>query len=226
MYQDKYGRYHDKPTDGVEPSSNNGWIYTAYAKQIGLDVDMDKLRECYEQCLVDSSSYKINRSPNKLTPPLSKDEVVGLISLGLIDYDKLEKQNFTYCNLPNFKGKKLIQINWFKAIYQLIKLANEHRNTIWEEEGYEEAMQVAFRLKPDNIYYLKKMYGKKTNLFEDIFFKVSSFITRSGDNNSTKNIDSLQRHDLGLDYDKGAMLTTYIAYFGTEHPFVKFLLKD
>ena len=50
-YTDKYGRYHDKPTDGVNPSSNNGWIYTAYAKYLAPRiVDKHEILKCYIDC--------------------------------------------------------------------------------------------------------------------------------------------------------------------------------
>ena len=34
QYQDQWTRWHHKKTEGVNPSSHNGWIYTAYAKYL------------------------------------------------------------------------------------------------------------------------------------------------------------------------------------------------
>lgn len=227
QYTDKYGRYHDKPTDGVKPSSNNGWIYTAYAKQLDLPIDMVKLQECYKGCLVKNSMfYKIDRTPDKPTPPISRDEIIGLASLGLLNYQKLADQHHVFCNLPDMKPKKLSEINWFKALHQLWKLRNKNRNEVWQQEGYKEAQQIAFRLRPDDTYYIKRLYSTKPTLFEKVFFHVSSFFTRRGDSNSTKNIDMLQRHDLGKKIDSEKMLSSYIPYFGADHAFVKRLMND
>ena len=80
-YIDKYGRYHHKPTDGINPSSGNGWIYTAYAVKLGLPVNKYKLNECFKLC---SQNGILIRNPNMETSPISRDEILGLAKLGLL----------------------------------------------------------------------------------------------------------------------------------------------
>ena len=85
MYQDKWTRYHHKPVKDGEPASNNGWIYTSVARKLGFKFDRDKLQECYNLCETETVPIKVKRSPDQRFPPLSKDEVIGLISLGLLE---------------------------------------------------------------------------------------------------------------------------------------------
>ena len=87
-YWDSYGRLHHKPCINGVPSSNNGWMYTAYAdKLLTIDLDRNGLIECFNKCIIkdarDNRSFVI-RSPGKDLPPMSRDEILGMAALGLL----------------------------------------------------------------------------------------------------------------------------------------------
>lgn len=86
-YFDKWKRVHDKPCIGEEPKSNNGWIYTAYLKKIGYQVDLMSLSTCFRQCKQinpETGELYLVRSPYKDYPPMSRDEILGMVYLGFL----------------------------------------------------------------------------------------------------------------------------------------------
>ena len=94
-YQDQWTRFHHKTTDGVNPSSGNGFLYTAYAEKAGLKTDSVKLNQCWELCqrydFVKGVQYFV-RNPQGTTSPASRDEVIGAVALELLKPEHLEKQ--------------------------------------------------------------------------------------------------------------------------------------
>lgn len=219
-YQDGWGRFHDKPCYGNEPSSNNGWIYSAYAKQLGLELNHSDLHNCFDLCW-DSKPFNINRSPGKKLPPMSRDEILGMIALEMFPIVWLERNHWQFCNLPGFKAKSLWDINWFKAVKALWKIRNAHRNALWTEP---DLYQLGFRLMPQDTWYALKKNDCKVGLIHSLYFYISSISTVFGkDNASGKLILWLKLKDLKME---GSMLYKYLewedafyAYFGPNHPF-------
>lgn len=231
-YQDKWTRFHDKPSEDGKPSSNNGWIYTAYSKYLEIDTfSWSKIRECYELCTHNDIRVRINRNPNQPFPPFSKDEVFGAVSLGLLNYSDLYWQHNTFCNLYSFKPKPLSKINWFKAIKQFWELRNKHRNAVWQEPGYEEAMQLAFRLAPNDLYYVKRMSKVAPGLLDAVMWHLNALQTtlKQGKTDtqslSSLNILWLQLKDMKMEdswyYKSIDQKKNFMLYFGKDHPFNK-----
>jgi len=105
-YWDSYGRLHHKLCINGVPSSNNGWVYTAYAdKLLTIDLDRNGLIECFNKCIIkdarDNRSFLI-RSPGKDLPPMSRDEILGMAALGLLKPTHLNGWNFSPYPLPRF----------------------------------------------------------------------------------------------------------------------------
>jgi len=236
--QDNKGLWHDNE----RMSSNNVFIYGAYAKALGLDVS--KYPEYFKKCVVkmDRNEITINRHPNQETPPFSHDEAMGAFYLfmdsndpELINYDVLKGNHFVYRG----KGKpfdfKVLQ-NVFKGLMELIVYLNfnlfmskgkklKARNVFWERK-IEKLYQVAFRHNPAQIYAIKKSAGKKYHREEKELFNFYRDCTMKNKSSargklSEKNMLWLMLLMVG-DKKRAKQMRPWInfeRYFGKNHPF-------
>lgn len=162
-YIDKYGLYSWKPIlEGGEPSENDGWILTAYAKKRGDTLQWDKLNDCFKTLKKSSEGYPVERLPNKETPYLSRDVVLGLSYLGLWNYG----MTFSPFPLPKF--------NLFKLIHQLWKLKGKHRNHFWQNEGFEQVYHTAFMVPFQDRAFVLRCQNKKVPMIYRVIEWVDS----------------------------------------------------
>jgi hypothetical protein len=226
-HQDQWTRWHDKPTDGVNPSSNNGWIYSAYAKYLkGDSIDRSRLLRCYLDCVQSLNPVMVNRSPYQTTPPFSKDEVIGCVSFGLLTDHELENSHYNFCNLDmNFERKLSIK-SLFKAAKTLWNIRKEHRNYVWQNKMVE-AYPLAFKLPPEDIYYVKKRYNKKPGILLTAAFYINSLLTIKKGDKSSRMMLWLKVKDLEMEntFIGKMVMKRYKKwvrdYFHKDHPFVK-----
>jgi len=219
----KYELYHDKPCkedySPFEPSSNNGWIYTAYAQALGhLTASTRHYQKLYDACLeFTSNSFYIDRLPNKTEPPISRDEAIGMHYLRTPIFIKLHQQDFYLCysGIAN-------SVSWIDSIKALWKIRNEHRNFVWQNEVFD-AYKLAFKLMPHDVYYFKKSFGFSTNITESILFNLYAFSTIVQNNISARNVLWLQLKDLNSKFWIKFINQpkNFKKYFGDNHPFVK-----
>jgi hypothetical protein len=168
-YIDNYGRYHDKPvTDSNPTPSNNGWIYTAYADKLGLPVDKQKLTQCFSQCKRTDKKGRtyLIRSPLKESPPISRDEILGMAELGLLQPKHLNGWNFSPYPLPVFSLLLLIK--------QLWEIKDKHRNYFWQN-GLSMVYHLAFSVPLSDRHFILSKWGK-FNLFYFLVAKVDSLL--------------------------------------------------
>lgn len=149
-YQDLYSRYHDKPTVESRPSSNNGWVYSAYAVKLGLPIDQEKLEDCFYSCL--RKGKFVFRTPNKPRPFLSRDEILGAAYLGLLKPEHLN--NWDYSPFPPVK---------FSAtrLFDQLALLYDHRtdrNYFWQN-NLEQIYRFAFSVPVVDRHFLLKTWG-------------------------------------------------------------------
>lgn len=228
-YQDSYTMFHDKPTKNGNRSSNNSYIYTAYSRHVVPNMsEISKIHSCYFDCLVSLDKFQINRNPNDPTPPFSRDEVIGLLSIfkkspfGDLLYKSLKKNYWNFCNLPEYEKKPLNLNRILTAADALYDIKDEHRNTVWKE-GIIEAYPLAFRLPPSDIYYLKRLYGYKPSMLERLAFYAETLQSVYKGDKSGRMITWLKIKDLGLeDTFLGAKVIarekqSFEEYFGKEH---------
>jgi hypothetical protein len=196
-YWDVYGRLHHKPcVDGV-PSSNNGWIYTAYAdKLMTIDLNKNSLTECFSECIVkddrDNRSFLI-RSPGKDLPPISRDEILGMAALGLLKPIHLNGWNFSPYLLPKFNMLKLVTQLWeLRPVYEHTLIENvkqenglysqtygdrwvfKHRNYFWENY-LDQLFRFAFSVPLSDRHFILQRWGK-FNLIYWAIAKIDSVI--------------------------------------------------
>lgn len=183
-YQDQWGRFHDKPVTVPDPiPSNNGWIYTAYAAKVGVPVDKETLQQCYNECLIydidgEYGNFSAHRSPGKTTPPLSRDEVLGICYLFNNFRIDLQNWNFSPFPLPRFSLLKFITQLWqlrpniiplsrvfdknsssitFVVFKHAIVLP--HRNAFWQK-NLNHLYRFAFSVPVQDRYFILKKWGK------------------------------------------------------------------
>lgn len=162
-YLDQYSRYHTKPVTAENPvPTNNGWIYTAYAVKAGLPVDMYKLNYCVELC--SQGDGVMWRSPGKYDPPISRDEILGLVSLGLVNV--IPGWNFSPYRIPKFSLIKTIKQFWIQK--------DQHRNYFWQN-NLDQIYRFAFSVPLADRHFILSKQGK-FNIFYWAIAKVDSMI--------------------------------------------------
>jgi hypothetical protein len=189
-YVDKYGRYHDKPCTNGAPSSNNGWIYSAYAEKIGLELNLDNpyMYRCWHQR---------TRHIDDFEPPMSRDEMLGFAYLGNID---LGAWNFSPWALPKF--------NFIEFCKQLWECRNQDRNYFWKNK-LTQVYHVAFITPLQDRAYYYRTFGVRP----PYFYTIIEFIDKKLKPKS--NSGALIRW---LKYDIDPGLKVFEEYFGKEHP--------
>jgi hypothetical protein len=164
-YVDQYGRYHHKPVTVSEPiPSNNGWIYTAYAKKAGLEVDQYKLKYCVE--LSEQGDGVFWRTPGKPLPPMSRDEILGLAYLG---FDILKTWNFSPYPVPKF--------SLVKTVKQFLEQRGKHRNYFWQN-NLDQIYRFAFSVPLVDRHFILQQRNK-FNIIYWAIAKVDSMIGSS-----------------------------------------------
>lgn len=156
-YTDMWGRLHHKPTDGISPSSGNGWIYTAYYHKAGGKLDFTILYECFKDCVKQHKNGQLftTRSPDKLTPPQSRDEILGLAHLGFLKPSHLNGWNFSPFPLPRFSIIKLVK--------QLWECKGKHRNYFWQNQ-LSQVYHVAFSVPLQDRAFMLECWGETKSL--------------------------------------------------------------
>lgn len=232
-YKCKYGLYHDKPVKNNEPSSNNGWIYTAYANELGImpiNVDqLTRLKRTFQACdEKPGNGILINRLPGKIKPPLSRDEVIGLYSLGMLEYSTLKRNHFVFYGKGEPMNKKTFKkiLKGLAQLYVITMLKGKsHRNDFWKYK-IKNMYQLAFRLTPADSYWLKKCEGIKPHEEERLIWNLYKKCTLENGSHGEINILWLQAKMMG---DKKLAKKckpekNIKAYFGPDHIFSKLSL--
>lgn len=225
-YQDEYSLWHDRPCVDGKPRSNNGWIYTAYSKYLAPGTfDNIKVAARFAKCLVHANPLVINRLPYKVEPPMSKDEIIGLRSLGYLSDSRLSESHYNFCNIDANFERKLSLKSIYRAVKALYAIRKEHRNYVWQNKVVE-AYPLAFRLPPEDIYYSRKLAGKQAGIFNTIAFYLNTAVTMYNGNKSARMMLFLKLRDLKHPLLRFIPLKKYVlAYFGPQHSFYLNVMK-
>lgn len=131
-YIDYFGQFHNQPvTESNLIPSNDGFIHTAYAKKAGFPMYSYGLNFLYDNCLKSGKLFR--RLPDKDTPPISRDVILGTSYLGLLKQDHLQGWSFSPKELPKFSLFKLFKQLWeLKPDLLNGKLTFKHRNYFWK----------------------------------------------------------------------------------------------
>jgi len=198
-YIDKQGRIHDKEVVDGKYSSNNGFFYSAVAKKLGgfIPLDYRYANEC---------AKKKVRHLDKFEPPISRDEILGLVYLDVMKSKELPTWNFSPYHLPKF--------NLIQLLKQLWESKDQHRN-YFAKNNLSQMYHVAFSVPLQDRHFINKRF-KKLNPLYWIIAKVDSWLkpkTNSG---------HLIRF---LKYDIMPDIKVFVEYFGEQHPITQLARK-
>lgn len=192
IYIDKYGRIHDKPCENGQYSSNNGFIYSAIARKLGGFIPLDY--RYANQC-----AKNMVRNLDKSDPPISRDEILGLVALGAMTKNELPTWSFSPYPLPKF--------NLITLVKQLWECRDKHRNYFWQNE-LTQVYHVAFSTPLQDRHFINKHF-KRFNPLYWVIAKVDSWLTPKS------NSGHLIRF---LKYDIMPDIKVFEEYFGETHP--------
>jgi len=223
----KYGLIHDKPCVNNEPSSNNGWVYSAIAESVGMKFSREKLKEVFGKCVekLEPNFILINRLPEKQEPPISHDEIIGQYLLDMLPYSYLKSNHLVFhgpgrpMNGKTIKG--ILKGLWRLVLITLFK-GKFHRNLFWQYD-IEEMNQIAFRLNPFYSYFLKIDNGLKPHAKEKLFWKAHVYKTIKNGSDGEKNIlfALASRLDDQSILKKLKPMNSISNYFGDNHHITK-----
>ena len=217
-YTDRNGMYHDKPCSDGEPSSNNAFIYTALARAIGAPYDKDKTLKVFTDCCkITAFEFEVTRLPGKEEPPISRDEILGMASLGL-----LPSSTLCYFNWQFYKPQLhvIYQTPLLEQLMAVYSLRGKHRNYAWKEKIIA-SYPIVFKLFWHDRYYVKKHCRELPTVFEWFMFNMYVLSTILQKDTSAKNILWLQLHDLKSFFWIRFINrhVNFMNYFGEEHVF-------
>ena len=208
IYQDKWSRWHDAPVTDADPvPSNNSWIFSAYAVKLGLPIDRAKLFDCYRQCWQTPERF-MSRSPGKLTPPFSRDEVLGLAYLDLRGFVGKVSQGWSFCPYP------IPRRNILKTIMGLWRLKGAHRNAVWKDGGEPHVWWLAFSVPLTDRAFILRCRGIKV----PAVYRLAEWADKK-----LKPSSKSSALIAWLKYDQMPERQVWVEYFGEDHPFVKVL---
>lgn len=183
-YRCKYDLIHDKKVKNNEPSSNNGWIYTAYYRKVHCSLDSftrhTVLRGCFHYNV---SLERPLRLPGLHEPPISRDELLGMYflyptimkSISSIHgnewffslQDKQEKFNLSHL-IEAFKNRK-------------------DRNYFWKN-NLTGVYRYAFRLWWWDRYAVNKFIRRKPTIAQTVWFHIYALWTKMFGTYGEKNL--------------------------------------
>lgn len=206
-YIDKYNLWNVKPVgEDREPTGNDGLIISAYAHKVGLLNNPALVWKFYMMELKHKDGLPVERLPNKPTPPPSRDFFLAASYFGMV---KLGGWNFSPYPIPKF--------DLIAAIKQFWALRGKHRNTFWENPGYEQVFRFAFSVPLQDRAFYYRMKNQRAPLFYRWIEVIDSILRSKSD--SSKLIAWLK-------YDKRPELEVFERYFGKDHPIYKAIVDE
>jgi len=155
MFFDRFGFLHDKRSIDGKGSSGNPCIYSAYWKALtGKHIDYLGV---YQSGMIKKSimgnDITITRHPdnNNVT---SLDEIIGAISLDLIDDEFLKLYDYRWHDTLHSPSK-------FRIFQALVYCAGKHRNFFKEGYGVRDMHPIAYLVPPHIRHYLNNKSVKK-----------------------------------------------------------------
>jgi hypothetical protein len=216
-YFDKWGRIHDKPCVNNEPSSNNGWIYTAYASRVhALQVFDQKTCDALEVCWAN----KTRHPENNTVPTLSRDEILGMIWLDCIlsIYTQGKKSEKSMAvNLIDgdfWMTNNRPILNPFKFIAQLVLLIiNRKDRNYWWKNNLDQMKFLSMRLPIHDRAFVYRVAGKHVPLLWELIERIDRKLKPS-----SRSGYAIRSFKYDMNGFEGIRL-----YFSEDHPIRKFM---
>lgn len=190
-YFDKYGRIHDKIVINGEPSSNNGWFYSAIYKKLGgtLNIDKDVALYCVKNKI---------RDPIHNDIPISRDEILGLAYLGYLKKEDLNGWSFAPQKLKPFNLIKFISES-FLLVESFFPFKLKNRNYFWKNKLHQ-IEYIAYSVPIQDRHFLLSLWGEY-NIFYHFVHIIDNLIPTSDRSSrqinflkTGKDIESIQNY--------------------------------
>lgn len=182
-YVDRYGRFHIKPVTDTNPlPTNNAYIYSFYAKMVGLPIASEFGREVELQ-IMDLYKTPITRHPGVVPPDapvISHDEYVGLAGLrmGAAEYIRQygEANYWQISDLPGFVPTPFrhLVINDVLAAYE--ELANDPEDPRHAVIKYPALLPIAFWHRPEQQYFYYRCAGRSPGIIRTLYFILATLV--------------------------------------------------
>lgn len=184
-YVDAYGRWHVKEVTDTNPlPTNNAYVYSFYAKMVGLPLFLQgKIAED----LLFLSTKVINRHPGVTPPtgvPVSFDEYVGIAGLSNKDNGRADRiitygeaNHFQFCDIPGFTPtpfRKLV-IDDVMSAYE--GLANDKENPRHAVVKYPALWPIAFWHRPEQQYFYYRCAGRTPGVVRTLYFVIATLVS-------------------------------------------------
>lgn len=179
-YIDDLGRWHIKPvTESNRYPTNNAYIYSFYAKMVGLSVVITN--PAISQ-LMNLDEKVLTRHPGDNTPPISHDEYVGAAGLDIIyatDIVEYGENNYwQFCDIEGYvptPWRKLV-IDDVMAAYE--GLANDpETNTRKAIVKYPALYPFAFWHRPEQQYFYYRCAGRTPGIIRSLYFFFATLVS-------------------------------------------------
>ena len=182
IYVDKYGRCHLKSVTELDPfPTNNAYIYSFYAKMVGLPVEITG--EADNDLTIKLVHGTLNRHPNTPPPigvPISHDEIVGIAGLDSMYADEIvwygEHNHWQFCDIPGFKPIPFRKLVLDDVIEAYEGLANE-KNPRTAVIKYPAIYPIAFYHRPEQQYFYYRCAERSPGIIRTVYFILASLFT-------------------------------------------------
>lgn len=240
-YVDFLGRWHVKPTTESKPfPTNNAYIYSFYAKMVGLPVVITTPAASQ---LMDLDEKVLTRHPGVYPPEgvsISYDEYVGAAGLDQIYAANIvefgEKNHWQFCDIPGFTPtpfRKLVIDDVLAAYEDLANEENPRRATI----KYPALWPVAFYHRPNEQYFYYRCAGRSPGCFRTLYFIAATLysIFKKDQGSPMLGFKMLKIKSIGpnllekgliyLFNKRGKFLETCKNYFPEDHPILNSVIN-
>lgn len=240
-YIDNLGRFHIKEVTESDPyPTNNAYIYSFYAKVVGLPV---VITHPAAGQLLNLDTKVLTRHPGDNTPAISHDEYVGAAGLDqiyaadIVEYG--EKNYWQFCDVI-VDREPYKPIPWRKVVIDDALAAYEELAN--DKDGYRKAsakypalFPFAFWHRPEQQYFYYRCAGRSPGITRTIYFIGASIASIFSKDGVMFGFKTLQFKKLGPTliektliklHDKyGNFKERCKAYFPEDHPILERVLS-
>lgn len=238
-YIDSLGRWHVKPMTEADPyPTNNAYIYSFYAKMVGLPV---VITHPAASQLMNLDTTVLTRHPGIKSVPISHDEYVGAAGLDsiyaadIVEYG--ENNYWQFCDIEGYTPtpwRKLV-LDDVMAAYE--GLANDPETNIRRAVvKYPDLYPFAFWHRPEQQYFYYRCCGRSPGIIRTLYFIFASLASIFKKDGIMFGFKTLKLKRLGATVIEKALIKLHSkygnfkerckTYFPEDHPILERVLTS
>jgi hypothetical protein len=239
-----------KPVTEENPlPTNNAYIYSFYAKMVGLNVPFldddyywingNRIKEQLQY--LDTAPLTRHPKKSENTVPISHDEYVGVAGLKEFYANRIvkygEKNYWQFCDIPNFKPtpfRKLV-LDDVMAAYE--GLANDKETNVRKAiVKYPALFPLAFWHRPNQQYFYYRCALRTPGFIRTLYFSIATLVSiaQNDPRNVMLGFKFIKFESIGLNFIEKMLYKVYKKrvnfvqncknYFPADHPILKRVL--